>query len=487
MAQSPSTDNSGCLIPFGGLFALCGFGLLVHVLVSRQPDVSQIWIQLYLSLTFLILGLGVVAYGRSTRKAAGTAKALTAQNPEKPWLWRDDWAQGYARPEWRSTAMTWGAAGVVFLLLSVPGVVAIPKTWNTTHRWEAPVALVFPLAGLYLLSHSAIAALRESKFRQMRLKLSTLPGVIGGRVEGNLETTFVFPPGTQMTLTLSCVRSYVSGSGDSHSHWETALWQDTQFATVYVGGPGSSIPVAFTAPYDARETDARNPSDEIFWKLRATATLPRLDFRAAFRVPVFKTESSDEGLTIEKLSERSEAELAGKQPREAKITERPSAEGGVQFHLGPGRNKGTAAGFAFSGLFFLAGGAFFGVLFGKGFTWFLGVIPLLIGGSIGLFLLAFGIWMGFGQTTVGVLNRSLLIHSSCLGFSRSRIVDSATIRRFELYAGMRSGDKIWYDLKIHLDNGRTVTAGSAMEKAEAEWYVAELKKDLGMQTKDETI
>lgn len=437
------------------------------------------------SLTFLILGLGIVEFGRSTRKAARTAKALAAQNPGKPWLWRDDWAHGYARPEWRSTALTWGAAGVVCLLVSVPGVSVIPKIWNTSHRWETPVAMVFPLAGLYLLSQSALAALREAKFRRMRLKLSTLPGVIGGRVEGSLETTFLFPPGTQMKLILACVRSSVSGSGDSQSHWETAQWQDTQLATAYVGGPGSSIPVAFTTPYDARETDARNPSDEIFWRLTASATLAGLDFRATFRVPVFKTEASDASLTTGKLNERSEVQRAGRQPVEAKITEETSGEGGVQFHVGAGRNKAPAAGFAFFGLFFLAGGAFFGVLFGKGFAWFLGAIPLLICGSIGLFLLAFGIKMGFGQTTVGVLNRTLRIHSSCLGFSRSRTVEAAAIRELELYPGMRSSDKIWYDLKIHLKNGGVVSAGSAMEKNEAEWF-AELKKDLGMPTKEET-
>ncbi|HLM99035.1 MAG TPA: hypothetical protein VK335_07125 [Bryobacteraceae bacterium] len=486
MPKTPSNDNSGCLIPFGSLFALCGFAALVHALVSTRPDVSQTWPQLYVSLTFLIVGLGIFAFGRSTRKSAAEAKALTAQNPGKPWLWRDDWAQGYARPEWRSTAVTWGAAGVVCLLVSVPGVSAIPKIWNTSHRWETPVALVFPLAGLYLLSQSALAALREAKFRRMRLILSTLPGVIGGRVEASLETAYVFPPGTEMKLTLSCVRSYVSGSGDSRSHWETALWQDTQLATAYVGGPGSSISVAFITPYDSRETDARNPSDEIFWKLTAAVALAGLDFRAVFRVPVFKTEASDASLTTEKLNEKSESQLAGKRPRDAKITEEPSAEGGVQFHLGSGRNKGTAAGFALFGLFFLAGGAFFGVLVGKGFTWFLGVIPLLVGGLIGLFLLAFGIWMWFGQTTVGVLNRSLHIHSRCLGFSRSQIVDAGAIRRFELFPGMKSADKIWYDLKIHLDTGRTVTAGSAMEKSEAEWFLAELKKDLGVQTRDET-
>ena len=479
-APSASTDNSGCLIPFGSLFAVCGFGVLVHLLVFGQADASQAWIQLYLSLTFLFLGLGVVAYGRFMRKTAADTKALSVQHPEKPWLWRDDWSQGYAKPEWRSTAVTWGAAGVVCLLVSVPGVVAIPSAWHSGHRWELLVVLVFPLTGLYLLSQSALAALRESKFRRMRFKLSTLPGIIGGRVEGNLETSYLFPPGTQVTLTLSCVRSYVSGTGNSRSHWETALWQDTQVAPAYVGGPGSSIPASFATPYDTSETDARNPSDEIFWKLTANAALEGLDFRAVFRVPVFKTESSDATLTSEKLRANSESLLAGKRPREAKITETPSADGGVEFHLGPGRNKGTGAGFAFFGLIFLAGGAIFGVLFGKGFSWFLGAVPLLIGGAIGALLLAFAVWMAFGQTTVSVLNRSLHIRSSCLGFSRSRIVDASNIEQFELSSSLRSGDRIWYDLKIHVDNGTPVNAGSAMDKNEAEWFVAELKKDLGI-------
>ena len=88
--------------------------------------------------------------------------------------------------------------------------------------------------------------------------------------------------------------------------------------------------------------------------------------------------------------------------------------------------------------------------------------------------------MGFGQTTVGVFNRSLHIRSSCLGFSRSQVVEASNIQRFELFSGMQSADKIWYDLKIHLDNGRVVNAGSAMEKNEAEWFVAELRKDLGI-------
>jgi hypothetical protein len=478
MPQPASTDNSGCLILFGGMFAAFGFVFLAYGLAFRQFDRPQTGL-LLVSLTFMVAGIAVAAIGKSGGRTAALSRKLAAQNPDKPWLWREDWAGGYTDPEWRSTAVLWGAMGVIFLVVGGPSLMAIPQNWHNSHRYETLLVLLFPLAGLYLLSVSARATRSESKFRKTRLKLSRLPGVIGGRVEGNLETAYVFPPGTQMKFTLSCVRSYVSGDG--HSRWENALWQETQVAPAYAGGPGSAVPVAFTTPYDARETDGRNPSDEIFWKLTAHAAVAGLDFHADFRLPVFKTADSDANLTLEKLNERSEAQLAGRRPAEAKITEQASADGGVQFHLGPGRNKGTAAGFALFGLIFLGGGAFFGTLFGRGFTWFLGAIPLLICGLIGLGLLAFGTWMLLGQTTVGVVNRSLRIHSSCLGFSRTRVVEAAAIRQMELYPGMRSADRIWYDLRIRLEKGETVTAGSAMEKGEAEWFLGEIRKDLGMQ------
>ena len=248
----------------------------------------------------------------------------------------------------------------------------------------------------------------------------------------------------------------------------------------YVGGAGSSVPIAFPVPYDTRETDARNRKDEIFWKLTAAAMLPGLDFHASFRVPVFKNEGSDASLTIEKC----EAErLAGKQPPDPGITEELSAEGGVQFHLKRGRMKGVAGTALLVGLMFLAAGLTFGFVLGNAFTWILGIIPLGIGGVVGLGSLALGVWLWAGQTTVGVVNRVLRIHSSCLGFSRARIVEATAIQRFELVAGTRSDDKVWYDLQVHLANGRILTAGSGLKKAEAEWFLGELKRDLGTETR----
>ena len=475
MPQSASTNSSGCLILFGGLFAACGFVFLARALAFQQTDPHPSR-SILISLMFVITGIVIAAYGKTVNRIATVSRKLTAENPDKPWLWREDWSSGYASPEWRSTAAIWGAMGVIFLVVTGPGLLALPQNWNSSHRYETLIVLVFPLAGLYLLSVSARATRREAKFQKTRVKLSTLPGVLGGRVEGSLETAYVFPPGTQITLTLSCVRSYESGSGDGRSRWENALWQETQVSPIYAGGPGCSVPISFTTPYDARETNGRNPADEIFWKLTAYATAPGLDFRAEFRVPVFRTESSDANLTTEKLDERSAAEPAGR-----RITEEPAADGGVQFRVHAGRNNGVAAGYALFGLFFLGGGALFGNVVGRGLTWILGLIPVLLGGLIGFGLLAFATWLGFGQTTVSVRNRSLRVYSSCLFFSRTRVVDASAIRSMELYPGMRSADRIWYGLKIHLDGGRTVPAGSAMDKGEAEWFLGELKKDLGME------
>jgi hypothetical protein len=258
------------------------------------------------------------------------------------------------------------------------------------------------------------------------------------------------------------------------------LWQARQTVAPYVGGSGSYLPVDFTIPYDARPTDASNPDDEIFWRLTAIAVLPGINFRATFRVPVFKTEASDPAITVETIDATEAARVAGSEPPDAKIISAASAEGGVRFHLGAARNKGVAVAITIFGIVFLGGGIFFGTAISQSFTWFVGAIPLAISGGVGIGLLAFATWLWFGTTTIDAVNRSLRIRSRCVGFSRSRSVNAAEIQKFELYPGMQSGYRVWYDLRIHLHNGAKITAASGMEKSEAEWFIGELKKDLGI-------
>jgi len=341
------------------------------------------------------------------------------------------------------------------------------------------VALL-PLAGLFLVGQSLLIWMREAKFHNVRLTFSSFPGVLGGHFSGRVESAFLLPAGDPVDLVLSCVRSYVSDSGSHRTRWENVLWQSKQTVAPYVGGSGSYVPVDFTVPYEGRPSDASNPNDEIFWRVTANAALPGLNFLATFRVPIFKTEASDPAVTAETIDAAETARVAGSEPASAKIVAAASAEGGAKFHFGAARNKGVAAAVTIFGIIFLGSGLFFGNAISQSFTWLVGAIPLAISGLVGVGLLAFAVWLWFGTTTVDAVNRSLRIRSRCLGFSTTRSVSAAEIEKFELYPGMQSGDHVWYDLRIHLHNGAKITAANSMEKSEAEWFVAELKKDLGI-------
>jgi hypothetical protein len=477
-----NTGNAGCLLPMGVLFSLGGvvFGLSALLGAKGYEDLTQKMMGGGVAFAVACIGAGLIAAGVSANKAAKRMQDMSTREPGKPWMWRDDWAQGYAKPDWQSEAATRGGIGALLLLTSsasLAGVILHPPRHQS---YLTLLVLVLPLTGLVLIGHSILMRLREHKFKQVRLMFSSIPGVIGGRLQGRMETVFPFPSGSDLHMTLSCVRSRVTNSGTSHSRWESVVWQAKRAAVPYAGTPASSVPVDFTVPYDAPETDGSNPDNEVFWRLTANASLPGLDFRACFRVPVFKTASSDPGITVEAIDTAETTHLAGAKPDNAKVKIGTSPEGGVQFHLGPARNRGMAAAFTLFAIVFLGAGIFWGRLVSDSYTRFAGAVPLFICGVVGLGLLLLALSLWFGQTDIQVVNRSLRILSSCLGFSRSRSVNAAEIKKFELYPAMQQGDNVWYDLRLHLSNGGKITAGSGLEKSEAEWFQAELKKDLGL-------
>ena len=65
-------------------------------------------------------------------------------------------------------------------------------------------------------------------------------------------------------------------------------------------------------------------------------------------------------------------------------------------------------------------------------------------------------------------------------FSRSNILRKDDIREFELHNSMQRGDQVWYDLRARLTNGRKRTVAGGMEKSDAEWLVAAIKRDMGL-------
>lgn len=392
---------------------------------------------------------------------------------EKPWLLRSDWAQGYADPEWSTARDPRIWIGIVTCLISIPSLFGVLQARGAERYWGFVVAL-FPLVGATLIIQGIQQRQRANKFRGTRFVMRHVPGVLGGALEGEIESRHVFPSATPVNLTFSCIS--VTHSDDSR--WEKVVWQSKRTVTASPGGPGTVIPVAFTIPFDAPASDTANPSRQILWRLTAQADLPGMDFLTPFIAPVFETEASEAKLTIASLQTASIGNVNGK-PAGAHLEIGPSRDGGVEFHLGAARNKGIATAMSLFGLVFMAAGGFFAYV-GAQFFWIVGAIPLVTAGGLGFFLFVYSLWLWLGVITMRVRNRELQVNSSWLGISRTRVIPAGEIKGFDLYPAMQQGEQVWYDVKLRIGSGRSTTVASGMEKPEAEWCVAELKKDLGI-------
>ena len=68
----------------------------------------------------IVIGVGLIAAGRAATKPPAKIKQSRHRLPGKPWLWREDWAQGYDKPDWKSEANVRGLIGLLILLISGP-------------------------------------------------------------------------------------------------------------------------------------------------------------------------------------------------------------------------------------------------------------------------------------------------------------------------------------------------------------------------------
>jgi len=211
-SNSAVNRGSGFLTVVGAVFAVVGSAAGVSTLrkaITGIVDVKQIVLGFSMALMFASAGIGLIVWSRVSANLSARRNETMLQNPGKPWLWRDDWAQGYARSEWKSTATMMTIIGVAFLLFSVPMLMNFPASLRRAHPLQTAVVVLFPLTGVLLVGQSLISYLRSRKFREVRLTLSALPSTLGGKFQGRVQAQFVFPSSATVDLTLSCVNSYV--------------------------------------------------------------------------------------------------------------------------------------------------------------------------------------------------------------------------------------------------------------------------------------
>jgi hypothetical protein len=101
----------------------------------------------------------------------------------------------------------------------------------------------------------------------------------------------------EFELTLTNIKSYISGSGKNRSRKESAKWQDMIVAHAESTGSGTRLTFRFDVPEGLKESDAERNDTYYIWRLALNAELDGTDVDRSYDIPVYATATQSRSLS----------------------------------------------------------------------------------------------------------------------------------------------------------------------------------------------
>ncbi len=470
--------GSGCLtlfaLPFAAVGVVTGY-LCLKQLVEGPEDIEKTILLGVFALVFGGAGFGLIFAVRWGKRKAGEEEQRKQLHPDAPWMWKPDWAAGRIKGS-SQTAMWFSWVFAIFWnLISAPLVFFLPAEIEKGNH-AAAVGLLFPVIGVGLLYWAVKTTLRYRKFGVSLLELSTIPGVIGGKLRGTIHSGLQDKPPDGIKVSLNCVRRRES-RGKNSSASERLIWEESYVLgaeRVYRGREGLDLPVEFAIPHESEASDESDRYNKIIWRVEASATLAGVDYETRFDVPVFKT--ADSSTEVPKESGYGFAADPAREfdPKQATIEIRASALGGTEYYFAAARNKGAAAALT---IFFLVFSGITAALFYFG-------VPLLFPIVFACFcvlMLVFVVDVLFTSMRVVIEDGKVRVVRSMFGLRSTKQIPCSDVSDIKLKIGMQQQQtmtqtaKAYYDIEIHRQSGRKVAVGRSIpSKREAEWLAEQM-------------
>jgi hypothetical protein len=468
-------------VPFvlGGLLAISQAIGMTHADNGKMP----FWLLLPFGLVFGGIGFGLIFAALYGGRYAQRQQRLEAEHPAEPWLWRADWAQGRANSKTRTSMFAGWVFAIFWNAISMPMAFLVLPAAAKQKGPIAYVGLIFPIVGVFLLVSAIRRTIAFFEFGNTYFEMSTVPGVIGRELKGQIQARFPHSPDHGIHLRLSCVHRVTTGSGNSQSTTENIVWRDEAdlaSGQLCPGPAGTTIPVDFGIPLDAQPTEKRNARDEFVWVLEALADVPGVDYHDIFEVPVFRTQQTPTQPEVEKFA-TTVATQSVTRPSVTTIEVRQKA-GGTEFYFPAARNKS-----------FAASTTVFSLIFGSISFFLIHHAPIIFPLAFGFFsflLLYITIQLWLGTTRVVIGSGGLTVQSGLLGGGKVRQIPLAEIAsisdRITSQQGGATGTP-YYDIELSLRDGKKITLGRTVrDKHETEWLVGEMQRLAGLETKTMT-
>ncbi len=440
---------------------------------------------------FALIGGGIICAGIYGNRKLAEKAAAEASNPQSPWLWRKDWAASRAESRNRNRAYgLWAVAifvnGIVFTIAGS----AVPQLWRASDP-KVFVLLAFCAVGVILVGVAMRASIRRERFGQTYFEFASLPFSPGRTLKGTVHLRFNTDARHGIDLSLSCVRRVVTGAGKDRSTLQSVLWQadkNVPQGALIPGVTGDAvIPVEFSIPSDAYESNHDNVNDQVLWLLHAQADVPGVNYSDDFEVPVFRlTPSPDSapdpapiflsgvpGASAAPAFQSDASDVAA--PENPKVVVSAGMDGGTEFYFPAFRNPRQALILilftaVWTGIFYFLthfkAPFIFTVVFGLGEIF---VVYGLIQATLG----SFSIQAGNGRL---VRRRALLGIGGTREFPFSDIAQILPVSK-----PGQPGAPASYSLRLQLKSGEKATLADMIDsRQEARWVAAQLEKLAGL-------
>jgi hypothetical protein len=483
-----STNVGFVLICLFGL-PFAGFGLFALSqavkLIGAPPGGQSFWYPMMFGVIFSGIGFGLMCLAMTGSKRYARQHRLQDEHPDEPWLWRADWAAGRVQSRTENNLILSWVGTIFWNLISWPVAIFVMPTAVKQKGPVAYAALLFPAIGIFLLVYAIRQTMAFWEFGKTYFEMASVPGVVGRELKGCIQARFPHSPDHGVTLRLSSVHRYSTGSGNTQTTHENILWRDEaelSSGQLCAGPAGTTIPVAFHIPVDAQQTQRLGPRDEFLWLLEAIARVPGVDYHDVFEIPVFRTAQTPSG------AEEAPEETAfavhtheAQRPEQLSVRVQQVAEG-TEFYFPAARNRS----FAVSTTVFAA--IFGGTAYGLTHTRAPFIFPLAFG-LFALLLVYFAVQMWLGTTRV-VIGSSLTLQSGLLGGGKVQQIAFSDIASIsDKINGQQGGGTgtPYYDIEMTLGDGKKLTLGRSLrDKRETEWLMSEMRRLTGIDRKSMT-
>jgi hypothetical protein len=346
-------------------------------------------------------------------------------------------------------AARWAMAGFATFwnLISLPIPFIIPGEL-AKHNYAILIALVFPLAGLFLISIAVKQFLGWKRFGPAPFQMNPFPGAIGGNVGGFVDIPLPYDDKLLVSVKLNLLFSYIDRSGKDSKRSQKLVWESGGIADTENHDGTTRILIKFDVP-DGLQTSELPSEKYHLWQLKLEAALDGVDFSRTYEIPVFATGKKSVG--IKTTTSETSKTLNANYEEIGRLIDTRQLNGGTEWLQAAGRNSGMAFGLiAFGGLFASAGLFLF-----HEHIWFMAPFFILIG----VLIIAGGIYTGTNSLYVRLEGNTITRLRRILGITiNQQSLDRKNIEGLFYHSNVRSGDTAYYAIYIKLANAEYTIA-----------------------------